>query len=490
MKIKEEYKKVFAGFKDMYDEYQQKEEERKKKGEHNYNIFREFYGARSEVRVHSRFIASLLKSVDSANSHCQNDFFLDKFIKVCELQDFKLNTKTAEVSREYKNIDIYITDGNKHIIIENKIDASDQSQQLLRYIKTIYDEIEEKNKQEKRNMSAQAILNKIYVIYLSPKGRNPSDDSLKKDGYGFEIKNNELVSVFDKNNRSVDIKNWVYKLGKRKVKFSSVKVKFKCISYEKEILEWIKEIKDQAKNLQDFEAIISQYEKVVNEVINEKQQTPINEEMVEFIAENFAVCSELAQNDNGKYRYEKYSLECSQIDENLKYARMYLINDFFKNYVYKKLEKSLEDNENWELADYIPLQSTSWGNVINIDPKISSKFFVHYVIQPVDSIKNVCWGIQKNYSALPSIKEIIEENNIQITKRRHRDDWWVFAEYLYNNKKHEGVEFALYLFKNKNDLKKIAEDFCNKILKTINELDNEIKIINDILAKEKIQNDE
>ena len=78
-------------------------------------------------------------------------------------------------------------------------------------------------------MSAQAILNKIYVIYLSPKGRNPSDDSLKKDGYGFEIKNNELVSVFDKNNRSVGIKNWVYNLGR-------VKVKFKCISYEKEIL--------------------------------------------------------------------------------------------------------------------------------------------------------------------------------------------------------------------------------------------------------------
>lgn len=485
MKIKEEYKKVLAGFKDMYDEYQQKEEERKKKGEHNYNIFREFYGARSEVRVHSRFIYSLLK-VDSTNSHCQNDFFLDKFIKVCELQDFKLNTKTAKVRREYKNIDIYITDGNKHIIIENKIDARDQSQQLLRYIKTIYDDIKKENK----NLREQDILNRIYVVYLSPEGRNPSDDSLKKDGYGFEIKGNELVSIFDKNNRSVDIKNWVYKLGKRKVKFSSVKVKFKCISYEKEILEWIKEIKDQAENLQDFKAIISQYEKVVNEVINEKQQTPINEKMVRFIAENFAVCSELAQKDNGKYRYEKYSLECSQIDENLKYARMYLINDFFENYVYKKLEKSLENNENWELADYMPLQSTSWGDVIYINPKISSKFFLHYTIQPVDSIKNVCWGILKNNSALPSIKEIIEENNIQITKRRHRDDWWVFAEYLYNNKKHEGDEFALYLFKNKNNLTKIANGFCNEILKTINELDNEIKIINDILAKEKIQNDE
>ena len=91
---------------------------------------------------------------------------------------------------------------------------------------------------------------------------------------------------------------------------------------------------------------------------------------------------------------------------------------------------------------------------------------------------------------MPSIKEIIEENNIQITKTSYIDDWWVFAEDLYNNKKHKGVEFALYLFKNKNDLKEIAKDFCNKILTTINELDNEIKIINDILAKEKIQNDE
>ena len=83
-----------------------------------------------------------------------------------------------------------------------------------------------------------------------------------------------------------------------------------------------------------------------------------------------------------------------------------------------------------------------------------------------------------------------QKNNIQISEKRHRDVWWVFAKYFYNNEKYGGVEFALYLFKNKDNLTEIAKEFCNKILTTIKELDNEIKIINDILAKEKIKNDE
>lgn len=462
MNISQKHKDFFQEFSDKY-----------KKKKPNYNIFKELYGAKNEV-IHSRFLVSLL-NVDNSSSHCQDDLFLKEFIDKCELDNFTLNTKNAKVKKEYKNIDIYITDGKKHIIIENKIDASDQPQQLLRYIKTIYDEIEEKNKQEKQDISAQDILNKIYVIYLSPNGREPSEVSLKEGNYGFKIKGNKLVSDFDEKNRSKGLKNWVFKLDK-------VKVKFKCISYKKEILEWVKSIKDKIKNLKELSTIISQYEKLVEEVVTPQKTNPL----VKFIAEHFDICCKLCRQDkDGNYNYKKYALECSQIDKNIQDARLYLINDFFENYVYKELEKRLENNENWELAEYIPLEKTSWGNVIHIDPKINNKYFVHYVIQPVDSIKNVCWGIQKNHSALPNIKEIIENKNIEIKKTRHRDNWWAFAEYLYNNKDYE---FALYLFE--NNKKNIAKDFCDKILANIDELNNEVKKMNKILAREYIINDE
>ena len=79
MNIPESYKSVLSEFQGIYKKYLDLEEERKRKGEHNYNIFRELYGARSEVRVHSRFLGSLL-NVDKASSHCQDDFFLKEFI--------------------------------------------------------------------------------------------------------------------------------------------------------------------------------------------------------------------------------------------------------------------------------------------------------------------------------------------------------------------------------------------------------------------------
>ena len=489
MNIPESYKSVLSEFQGIYKKYLDLEEERKRKGEHNYNIFRELYGARSEVRVHSRFLGSLL-NVDKASSHCQDDFFLKEFISACGLEDFKLNTKNTEVTKEYNNIDIYITDGKKHIIIENKIDACDQPQQILRYIQTIYNEILEKDK----NLSPQSILNRIYVIYLSPNGRKPSDESLQKNGYGFEIIDDvdgyKLKSVFDKNNRSKGIKNWVYNLGR-------VKVNFKCISYETEILKWIENVKAGIGNLNDFNVIISQYKKVVNEVISGQEPAPVNEELVEFIVKNFAVCYELSQKDeNDKYKYAKYELECAQMAENLNYSKQYLINDFFENYVYKELEKRLKNDENWELAEYIPLEKISWGNVIHIDPKINSKYFIHYVIQPVDSIRNVCWGVQKNSSDLPSIKDIIEEKTEsfkvlgkQRNRYSHKDDWWVFWKYFYEDKDKD-KEFALYLFENKNNFTEIAKEFCEVICETIKTLNADIKKIKDILAEAKIVNDE
>lgn len=418
-----DYKKFLEEFKIAFAKHEKRCKERRRRGIHDLNIFDVL--ETKEVK-HSKFLSALL---DPDGLHYQNDLFLREFVDICELKDFDFDTSRAKVYREYNNIDIYITDGDKHIIIENKLWTIDHDEQIARYIQAIVDEQDEQD----------GIYERILVLYLTP-----FDDEIKSLGGIDEV-------------------------GKGYLKLGQNQVVFRHISYKNEILKWIGKIKAEIANLIDLSVIITQYEKIVKNLTNQGEKME-NSKLKDLVWENYEICDEI----------------CAVVSE----LKIEKVDDFFKNYLYKELEKGLKNNKNWELADYMPLQSTSWGDVIYINPKISSKFFLHYTIQPVDSIKNVCWGILKNNSALPSIKEIIEKNNIQISEKRHRDVWWVFAKYFYNNEKYGGVEFALYLFKNKDNLTEIAKEFCNKILTTIKELDNEIKIINDILAKEKIKNDE
>ena len=127
----EQYQEFFAEFEKAYKEYESKVKERRARGIHDYNVFDVL--ETKEVK-HSKFIASLL---DPKGLHYQGDLFLREFINACGISDFGLDTSNAQVYREYENIDIYITDGNKHIIIENKIcDANDQDKQIYRYIET------------------------------------------------------------------------------------------------------------------------------------------------------------------------------------------------------------------------------------------------------------------------------------------------------------------------------------------------------------------
>ena len=106
----------------------------------SFNIFNVLGMTSNEVKLHSALIVEML---DPNGSHGMKDLFLKAFIEALGISDFNLNTKSASVEKE-KNIgrktqttggilDIMITDAHKVIIIENKIYASDQDNQLLRY---------------------------------------------------------------------------------------------------------------------------------------------------------------------------------------------------------------------------------------------------------------------------------------------------------------------------------------------------------------------
>ena len=123
--------------------YQDKQEQEdcRKRGEY-FNVFNILNLEANETRTHSAFIAELL---NPKGDHGLEDAFLKVFLDVLNLNDFAFDTKSAEVQVEYhiglKNedvtkggrIDIQITSNGKAILIENKIYADDQENQLIRY---------------------------------------------------------------------------------------------------------------------------------------------------------------------------------------------------------------------------------------------------------------------------------------------------------------------------------------------------------------------
>jgi hypothetical protein len=155
-----------------------------------FNVFQSL-GFKSQETMHSKFIASLL---DPKDQHGKKHSFLQLFLKKIK-SDFKTDNVKVKTERSVhkRRIDISIENNDSIIIIENKIFAGDQDQQLEDYFNFC--------KEEKKN---------VKLIYLTRYGNNPSDKSLGET----------LLKARDT---------------------------IKCISYEKEIIPWITECVNQSE---------------------------------------------------------------------------------------------------------------------------------------------------------------------------------------------------------------------------------------------------
>ncbi len=202
--------------------------------EEQFNIFSVMYKDHEEVKLHSRFIATLL---NPKGSHQMKYKFLMNFISLFEnINDefFKKNVVVypSEINKkEYHNIDILIINrlDKQAIVIENKINSGDtpnsEGGQLERYFKYIGDN--EKIPSEN-----------IYVFYLTLDGHSPSLESLGE----FKELNN---------------------------------INGNCISYEEHILEWLNIcLKDVVDKPFIRESII-QYQKLLKKMTN--NETDLNE---------------------------------------------------------------------------------------------------------------------------------------------------------------------------------------------------------------------
>ena len=126
--------------------------------ERQFNLFRIIRSGHEEVSVHSRFLYELL---NPQGAHGQGDVFLTIFVKRFVPPDLKL--ERVEVFRERDRIDISLRDVSTGsvVIIENKIYAGDQAQQLKRY----YEKLDKRFKH-------------VHILYLTLQGDAPGVDSL------------------------------------------------------------------------------------------------------------------------------------------------------------------------------------------------------------------------------------------------------------------------------------------------------------------------
>lgn len=260
---------------DTYQEYFKKFEyfkaeqaKQKQRGLNNYNILTTVLKKSDEVRLHSRMIHSLL---DPSGKHYQGILFLEKFIRKLNIKDFKLDLNNCSVYKEYQQIDLYITDKNKHIIIENKIYAGDQKNQIKRYIEVI--------KNENNELKA----NDILVIYLSLDRNNPTQHSLG----------------------DLTITQGIIKKGAVDIAL------YKSIHYKREITQWLKDCQYEVQNITNLNEVLKQYIDVVKMLNNEYRDKVMD--FSEFLLE----------------KYSNYHM-AEEIQKDFLQARDSLINSFFK----------------------------------------------------------------------------------------------------------------------------------------------------------------
>ena len=416
----EQYQKFFAEFEKAYKEYENKVKERRARGIHDYNVFDVL--ETKEVK-HSKFIASLL---DPKGLHYQSDLFLREFVNACGISDFGLDTSNAQVFREYENIDIYITDGNKHIIIENKLWTGDHDEQIARYIQAIVDEQDEQKEQNE-------IYERILVLYLTP-----FDDEIKSLGGIDEV-------------------------GKDYLKLGQNQVAFRHISYKNEILNWLNEIKAEIINLTDLNVLITQYEKAVKNLTNQGEKME-NEKVKEQIKNNYELCA--------------------AIHDNFKSAEIELTNNFFDE-VCKGLNDNLEFKNNWTLSfnkfenEIIP--------VIEITPKeLKYNKYFRFVVERKPN--EILYGFLKNKILDDFLKNNDEFKLENMNIQTQYFEWYLKADdsaFVFAFESMTPRKFILDNIKNKNGVEEAVKDYVDKILSDIKKSKNKLKEINDKINADK-----
>ena len=166
-----------------------------------FNVFSVLRSEHDEVNLHSRFLAALLDHRQSPGQFREN---LADFLHRLDISDF--NHDGASIKREWNNIDILVCDRSsmQAVIIENKIGAVDQPRQLARY-------------------AGQMKEYACHVLYLTPDGREASEDSADD-------------------------------------------IEYRCISYKNDLVPWLKDCQRRAYDEPPLRESVAQYLRLIEKL--------------------------------------------------------------------------------------------------------------------------------------------------------------------------------------------------------------------------------
>ena len=167
-----------------------------------FNVFSVLRSEHDEVNLHSRFLATLLDHRQPPGQSREN---LADFLHRLDIGDF--DHDGASIKREWNNIDILVCDRSSRqaVIIENKIRAADQPRQLTRY-------------------AGQMKEYACHILYLTPDGREASEDSADD-------------------------------------------IEYRCISYKNDLVPWLKDCQRRAYDEPPLRECVAQYLRLIEKLM-------------------------------------------------------------------------------------------------------------------------------------------------------------------------------------------------------------------------------
>ena len=225
--------KDWAEFFCQYAVAEKKAENQKARGLNDYSLINSLLKIDDEVRLHSRFLYSML---NPESKHYQGVLFLELFLKSIgrsnwldvDKANVSIETKIADLPGTSGYIDIYINDGTRHIVIENKINAEDQKEQLKRYIDQV-------------RVASSAESKDILFVYLS-KGR-AKPDAISFGSYSLS---NDHAHVLNEENAAI--------------------ADYLSISFKDEIQHWISQCLKETENLTNLNHAFKEYKQIIDKL--------------------------------------------------------------------------------------------------------------------------------------------------------------------------------------------------------------------------------
>ena len=418
-----------------------------------YNLLSIIEKDRDEAHIHSKIIYNLL----SQNWEKKDkETFLTLFLKEIGIEDENIYDKNWEVSREKEYIlgekkarpDFVIESQYYIYIIEMKIDAKDQPEQLKNYKKIAEEEKKRKNKKEYK------------LFYLTLDGHNASKKSVGEED-------------------SEEIK----------------KVEYTNISFKEEILNWLGKCLDLVKGKENKSACINQYIASINKILGEKE-IRIKDNILKSSEDIKAAIS----------IYKKLNEDLQKVLKNFFEELNKELEKLLKSY-FKKLKNKLKDiepkpiyNESY-IEDYynfrLDTNVEDWPGIFVVLDEVKSKnFYFVFKIEVASKLFGSFGFIEKkdNYGEeIPEFKYFerdvkkaapnfynkcmrnINNLNLGIELEKSTNDRWFFIE----NSKGETIDFKDISLSNKallslmdeeilkEEVKNIATYISNKIVKNM-----------------------